>query len=152
VSLEAADHTFQFIFKEECMANTESFQAREMTASLTVADLRKSVAWYRDAVGFLVDREMERDGQLRSVAVSAGSVRILLNLDDGKKGMNRTKGEGFSLQLITPQSVDDIAKRIKAAGGTLDSDPADMPWGVRMFRVRDPDGFKIAISQRKDGA
>jgi len=119
---------------------------------LTVKDLPKSVAWYRDALGFIVDREIERDGKLRSVAIKAGSIRILLNQDDGAKGIDRVKGEGFSLQLITAQSVDEIAKRIKDFGGALDAEPADMPWGVRAFRVRDPDGFRFAISsERKQG-
>jgi uncharacterized glyoxalase superfamily protein PhnB len=26
------------------------------------------------------------------------------------------------------------------------SEPVDTPWGVRMFRVRDPDGFRLTIS------
>ena len=129
----------------------ESFRAREMTASLTVRDLQASVAWYRDLLGFTVDREMERDGKLRAVALKAGAVRILLNQDDGAKGFDRTKGEGFSLQFITTQSVDEIAERIKSHGGSLDTEPADMPWGARVFRVRDPDGFKFAISSERQG-
>lgn len=127
----------------------ESFRAKEMTASLTVKDLQKSLAWYRDALGFTVDREIERDGKLRAVAMKAGAIRILLNKDDGAKGFDRVKGEGFSLQFITSQSVDDIANRIKAHGGSLDAEPADMPWGVRAFRVRDPDGFRFAISSER---
>jgi uncharacterized glyoxalase superfamily protein PhnB len=130
----------------------ESFRAREMTASLTVRDLQKSLAWYRDIVGFTVDREIERDGKLRAVAVRAGTVRILLNQDDGAKGMDRAKGEGFSLQLITTQSVDDIARHIQELGGSLDTEPADMPWGARVFRVRDPDGFKFAISTERSAS
>jgi uncharacterized glyoxalase superfamily protein PhnB len=129
----------------------ESFRARELTNSLTVKDLQTSLAWYRDAVGFTVANEYVRDGKLRSIALVAGSVRILLNLDDGDKGWDRVKGQGFSLQFITTQNVDDLANRIKSAGGTLDSEPADMPWGVRMFRVRDPDGFKIAFSSELAG-
>ena len=127
----------------------ESFRAREMTASLTVKDLRQSVAWYRDSLGFTVDREIERDGKLRAVAIKAGAIRILLNLDDGARGFDRVKGEGFSLQLITSQSVDEIADRIRKHGGSLETEPADMPWGVRSFRVRDPDGFKFAISSER---
>ena len=127
----------------------ESFRAREMTASLTVKDLQKSVAWYRDLLGFTVDREIERDGKLRGVALKAGAIRILLNQDDGARGFDRVKGEGFSLQFITTQSVDDIANRIKSGGGALETEPADMPWGVRAFRVRDPDGFKFAISSER---
>src|SRR5262249_60720333 len=126
-----------------------SFRANAMTASITVNDLATSLAWYRDALGFTVDREYERDGKLRSIAIVAGNVRLLLNQDDGAKGWDRVKGQGFSLQFITSQRVDAIANRIKAAGGTLETEPADMPWGVRMFRVRDPDGFRFAVSQER---
>ena len=125
----------------------ESFRARTMTASITVKDLPTSLAWYRDALGFTVEREYEREGKVRSVAIVAGAVRLLLNQDDGAKGWERVKGAGLSLQFLTSQSVDAIANRIKAAGGTLETEPADMPWGVRMFRVRDPDGFRFAVSQ-----
>jgi predicted enzyme related to lactoylglutathione lyase len=50
------------------------------------------------------------------------------------------------VQFTTAQSVDDVANRIKANGGTLATEPADMPWGGRIFRLQDPDGFKFAIS------
>lgn len=127
-------------------AEPESFRARALGASLTVKDLRTSLAWYRDAMGFTVDREYERNGTVHAVALKAGAVRILLNQDDGAKGLGRAKGEGFSLMFTTAQSVDEIANRIKAHGGTLLSEPTDMPWGARAFRVQDPDGFKLAIS------
>jgi len=122
------------------------FSATSVAASLTVKDIRKSLAWYRDVVGFTVDREHERDGQLRAVSFRAGAVRLLITQDDGAKGLDRAKGEGFSLQFTVPGRVDDVANRIKRCGGTLDSEPTDMPWGVRVFRLRDPDGFKLVIS------
>src|SRR5688572_9141574 len=109
-------------------AQPESFRARALSMSLTVKDLRASVAWYRDVVGFTVDQEFEREGQLRSVALKAGDVRILLNQDDGKKGWDRKKGEGFSFQFTTVQDIDAVAKRIKDRGGKLETEPADMPW------------------------
>ena len=128
-------------------AQPESLRARSVSNSLTVKDLAQSVAWYRDVIGFTVDQQYEREGKLRAVSLKAGAIRILLNQDDGGRGWDRTKGEGFSFQLTTAQSVDDIAKRIKANGGTLATEPADMPWGVRSFRVVDPDGYRFAISQ-----
>jgi lactoylglutathione lyase len=130
-------------------AQPESLRARSLSASLTVKDLETSLAWYRDVVGFTIDQRYERAGKLLSVALKAGSVRILLNQDDGTKGLDRTKGEGFSLMITTAQSVDDIANRIRAQGGTLVTEPADMPWGARVFRVQDPDGFKFAISSER---
>jgi uncharacterized glyoxalase superfamily protein PhnB len=129
-------------------AQPESLRGRSLWASLTVNDLQKSLAWYRDVVGFTVHQEHEREGKLVAVALKAGDVRILIGQDNGAKGWDRAKGEGFSLQLITTQDVDEIAARIKERGGTLESEPADMPWGARVFRVQDPDGFKLAISSQ----
>ena len=114
--------------------------------SLTVKDLQKSLAWYTDVIGFTVDRKIERDGKLRGVALKAGTVRISINQDDGAKGWERVKGEGFSLTVTTRQSVDALAQGIRQRGGVLETEPADMPWGVRMFRLRDPDGYKLGIS------
>ena len=127
-------------------ADSESFHASLLSASLTVKDLGKSLTWYHDVLGFSIDRKIEREGKLRAVALKAGVVRISINQDDGAKGWDRVKGVGFSLQITTDQNIDEIANRIKKLGGTLDSEPADMPWGVRLFRLKDPDGFKLVIS------
>ncbi len=124
----------------------ESLHASMFSVSLTVKDLTKSLAWYSDVLGFTIDRKIEREGKLRSVALKAGDVRLSINQDDGAKGWSRIKGEGFSLQITTDQNIDKIATRIKELGGTLESEPTDMPWGSRSFRLKDPDGFKLTIS------
>src|SRR5689334_24260077 len=129
------------------MANSPMpFAARALSLSLTVKELQKSLAWYRDVMGFTVDQQYEREGQLRAVALKAGEIRILLNQDDGKRGWDRVKGEGFSFQFTTDQEIDGIASRIRSAGGKLETEPADMPWGVRSFRMVDPDGYRFAVS------
>jgi uncharacterized glyoxalase superfamily protein PhnB len=127
-----------------------SFEATTISISLTVKDLHKSVEWYHDTLGFSIERKMEREGVLRSVTVNAGPVRIALNQDDGAKGWERIKGLGFSFNIRTNQNIDEVAKQIKARGGTLVTEPTDMPWGVRMIRLHDPDGYKIAISRLID--
>ena len=127
-------------------AEPEPFVALTLSASLTVRNLKNSLAWYQDVVGFTVDRKYERDGELRAVALKAGNVLLLIGQDDGAKGWDRVKGEGFSLMITTDQNIDEIANRIKELGGTLESEPADMAWGPRMFRLQDPDGFKFVIS------
>lgn len=127
-------------------AEPESFRARAISLSLTVRDIHTSLAWYCDVMAFTVDQRYDREGQLRGVALKAGDVRILLNQDDGKKGWERVKGEGFSFQFTTAQDVDAVADRIRSAGGKLETEPADMPWGVRAFRMVDPDGFRFTIS------
>ncbi len=128
------------------MTTETPFLGRTISASLTVKDLQKSLDWYQDVVGFTVDRRHEREGKLVAASLKAGEVRILIGQDDGAKGWDRVKGEGFSLHITTDQNIDELASRIKAQGGSLLSEPADMPWGARVFRVQDPDGFKLAIS------
>jgi len=129
--------------------SSKSFQGRSLQASLTVNDLERSRDWYRDVLGFTVDREHERGGKVMGVALKAGDVRILINQDDGAKGTDRVKGEGFSFMITTTQNVDDLAQRVREHGGTLDTEPMDTRWGTRMFRVRDPDGFKFTITSER---
>ena len=124
--------------------------AQSLEASLTTADVQRSRDWYRDALGFSVDREFERDGRLFAISMRAGTVRLLLTQDDGAKGADRQKGAGFSLQLTTAEDIDAIAAGAKQAGATLDTEPANM-WGVRAFRLRDPDGFRWTISSPREG-
>ncbi len=129
-------------------AQPESFRARSLQASLTVKDLRLSTAWYRDVLGFFVGQQFERDGKLRAVELRAGAVQILLTQDDGARGLDRQKGEGFSLQITTTQDVDELARRIKERGATLRTEPADV-MGARAFRLVDLDGFKLTISSER---
>jgi uncharacterized glyoxalase superfamily protein PhnB len=119
--------------------------ASKLQASLTVADLPKSMKWYSDVIGFNIDKQHEREGKVRAARMSAGDVHILLNQEDGAKGWDRVKGQGVSISFIISSDLDDIAARIKSAGVTLDAEPKDMPWGQRMFRLTDPDGFKLAF-------
>jgi len=124
----------------------EFLQAEALTASLTVRDVSASVAWYCDVLGFGLTKRFERDGRLMAARVKAGRVLLLLGQDDGAKGLDREKGDGFSLMLTTAQDIDEIASRVKGLGGVLETEPSDTPWGARVMRLRDPDGFRLTIS------
>jgi uncharacterized glyoxalase superfamily protein PhnB len=115
----------------------------------TVNDLKKSLAWYRDVLGFAVEERWEHEGKLMGVSLQAGSVGFMIGQDDWKKGKDRVKGVGFRIYCTTTQDVDALAKRIVARGGKLDQVPRDQPWGMRDFALTDPDGFKITIGAQK---
>jgi uncharacterized glyoxalase superfamily protein PhnB len=124
----------------------ETLRLRSVSPGLTVGDLQKSVAWYRDVLGFVVGEEWKRDGRITGYELMAGAARVFLGQDDWAKGRDRVKGVGFRLHLATAQNVDDIAANAKKMGGRLDSEPETMPWGARAFAITDPDGFKLTIS------
>lgn len=127
---------------------TATINATTMGASITCKDIDASIRFYRDAIGFAVLQTYENDGKVGAAVVGAGSIYIVLNQDDGKLGWERIKGQGFYLQINVAAlaDVDTAAERIKAAGGSLLSEPADRPWGVRMFQFNDLDGFKLGVS------
>jgi len=127
---------------------TPAINATTLGGSLTCKDLETSIRFYRDAIGFAVPQTFQHEGKVVAAVVAAGDCRLVLNQDDGKLGWDRIKGQGFYLQInvAAPADVDAAAARIKAAGGTLIDEPADRPWGVRMFQFRDPDGFKLGVS------
>jgi catechol 2,3-dioxygenase-like lactoylglutathione lyase family enzyme len=129
-------------------AEPETFRARELSVSLTVKDLEKSLEWYTTVLGFTLDRKHEREGNLIAVSLKAGVVRVLITRDSGAKGLDRVKGEGFSMRFTTSQNVDEIAARVKAHGWPLAAEPASA-FGQRFFRIVDPDGFLLVIASEQ---
>jgi uncharacterized glyoxalase superfamily protein PhnB len=127
---------------------TAAIKATTLGCSLTCKDLQAWIRFYRDAVGFAVAQTFENDGKVAGAIIEAGDCRIVLNQDDGKLGWDRIKGQGFYLQINVAGAadVDAAAARIAAAGGTLLDQPADRPWGARMFQFKDLDGFKLGVS------
>ncbi len=124
----------------------ESLRLRSAGPSFTVSDLQKSVAFYRDVLGFTLRDRWEEAGVLKGVELVAGSVVFWLGQDDWKKGRDRAKGLGFRMYCATSQDIDALAARVRAGGGTIVDEPKDESWGGRAFGVRDPDGFTITFA------
>jgi uncharacterized glyoxalase superfamily protein PhnB len=119
---------------------------KSSSPSFTVNDVEKSLAFYRDVLGFTVAERREQEGKLMGAMMQAGDVMFMLGQDDWKKGRDRKKGEGCRVYCITTQDVDALAKGIESRGGKLDAPPQYQPWGSRDFSLSDPDGFKITIA------
>jgi lactoylglutathione lyase len=124
----------------------ESLRLRSAGPSFTVSDLQKSLAFYRDVLGFTPRERWEKDGILQGIELVAGSVVFWLGQDDWQKGRDRAKGLGFRMYCGTSQDIDALAARVRAEGGTIVEEPRDEPWGGRAFGVRDPDGFTMTFA------
>jgi uncharacterized glyoxalase superfamily protein PhnB len=127
-------------------AAQKGLSMRSVSPSFTVDDVQKSLAWYRNVMGFAVGQRWEDGGKLMGLELKAGPVLFMIGQDDFKKGRDRLKGAGFRLYCQTDQDVDRLAEGIKSRGGALADEPRDEEWGGRAFTVVDPDGFKITIS------
>jgi uncharacterized glyoxalase superfamily protein PhnB len=125
---------------------TTMLQIRSLVPTLTVNDLRASLRFYKDGLGFAVREEMKEDGTLFGVMIEAGGAVLGLSQDDFQKGRDRVKGVGMRLYLDTDQNIEALASQAKAAGIALTEGPGPLPWGPMGFTVTDPDGFKLTIS------
>src|SRR5262245_9380788 len=123
----------------------ETLRLREISLSLTVSDLERSVAWYRDVLGFTEGEHWEENGKSMGRQLKAGAVDLMLNQDDFKKGRDRSKGDGVRVWLSTAQSVYGLAAMVKTRGATLDYGPSETPWGDHAFGLTDPDGYRLTI-------
>ena len=127
----------------------ESLRLRSIMPSLTVSDLERSLAWYRDGLGFFVSERWEDGSRLEGVMLKAGACHLGLSQDDFSKGRERPKGVGFRIWCETLQDVDALAARLKGIGGTIVEEPGDR-WGTYGFTAQDPDGFKLTIARAKE--
>src|SRR5262245_15527892 len=132
---------------------TAALNATTMGCSLTCKNIEASIRFYTEVLRFSVDQKFERDGKVAGAIISEGEIRIVRNQGEGKLGWDRIKGQGFYLQLNVSSAgdVDAAAARITKAGGTLLNEPADRPWGARMFQFKDLDGFKLGVSTPLQG-
>jgi catechol 2,3-dioxygenase-like lactoylglutathione lyase family enzyme len=127
----------------------ETLRLRTIMPSFTVSDIERSLAWYRDGLGFFVAQRWEEGGKLKGVELKAGGCELGLSQDDFSKGRNREKGTGFRIWCTTTQDVDAIANRLRAFGGTIVEGPGDQ-WDGYSFTAQDPDGFKLTIIRDRE--
>jgi uncharacterized glyoxalase superfamily protein PhnB len=126
----------------------ETLRLRAFSPSLTVDDIKRSMAFYTDVLGFIVSEYWtDDDGQVRGAMLKAGACELGLSQDDWKKGRERKKGEGVRLWCETAQDIDALAVRIKAAGVAITEGPKDHSWGARSLSLDDPNGYHLTIAR-----
>ena len=119
--------------------------AGALTPYLVVADARTALAFYADAFGAVPRGEpyVEQDGRIGHAEVVVGGALIML-ADEypelGLLGPLARGGTSTTLHLELPD-VDAVVARAVAAGGVLEREPSDAPYG-RTGVVRDPAGHR----------
>jgi catechol 2,3-dioxygenase-like lactoylglutathione lyase family enzyme len=126
--------------------------ATDLTRLLVVADLARSVAWYRDVLGAVVVGEYRGTS---AVLRFVGSWLLLVTGGDPTADKPTVTmappadPDRPSAELIVAVPDCHAAHaELVARGATFLSDPVEYPWEVRAF-FRDPDGHLFEISQRK---
>ena len=125
---------------------------RRAGAILAVADVGRSVAFYRDLLGFAL--EAEYDDPPYATLAAAGT-RLSL-AEAGHPAEDRPGVELLApadpgrADVLLVVEVDDALgahAALAAAGAEILAPPYSPPWGGHRFFVRDPDGFLVEVEQ-----
>jgi PhnB protein len=115
---------------------------------LAVTDMRKTLRFYNDVLGFETTFTMPGgDGELVHAMVRRGNVNLMF----GPKGKDEIAhaGDGvvFYFTLDEDEDVDAEFLHAKAGGATVLQEPTDQFWGHRDWMIKDPDGYQLSISK-----
>jgi catechol 2,3-dioxygenase-like lactoylglutathione lyase family enzyme len=134
-----------------------SADAVGLRVKLFVKQPLATIDFYERLMGFKLERQDDGYWSLRngSVTVGVGSTERLAPGHHFRRpsAADSARGVGVELVLELPstESVDVMYERVRsgveAAGGEIEP-VSDRPWGLRDFRVIDPDGYYIRITHR----
>jgi catechol 2,3-dioxygenase-like lactoylglutathione lyase family enzyme len=121
---------------------------------LFVADLERSIAWYVEVLGFgLVRADLGYASVQRGDVVLGLGPTAKLPADGGGPGHTQAKvarGRGAGVEIVLevddPTAVEAAAARVTEKGWPLVEPVTARPWGLRDFRVVDPDGYYVRVT------
>jgi uncharacterized glyoxalase superfamily protein PhnB len=77
--------------------------------------------------------------------ISQGACRMFLTNTPFRQAYGNVGPVMVWLNLNSKQEVDELYRRWRDAGAKIVDEPEDKPWGLREFRVSDPDGNQFRV-------
>lgn len=121
----------------------------DVTPNLVVADLDRSLVFYRDVLGFKVVTTVPEQAPFVFAWMQRDTVSVFLNNEEVSKLKTNA---GTNMLFITLQS-DDVASGVDALYAAVkDRAPVTMDlvtqfYGMREFAIKDPDGYAVIFAQ-----
>jgi len=113
---------------------------RDAAPIFGVADMQRSLRFYRDLLGFEVAYAFPAEGEpeFASLEVEGGGSIGISTADQPVQAAT-------TAIWLYCDDVDAAIGELREAGVPIVAEPADQPWGERVGSVADPDGYKIHI-------
>ncbi|WP_296747090.1 VOC family protein [Mesorhizobium sp.] len=109
---------------------------RRIIANIEARDIAAAKRFYHDVLG--LDLLMDHGW----IATYGSDQEMVVQVSFAAEGGSGTKVPDLSIEV---DDVDAALDAMKAAGFAIEYGPADEPWGVRRFYVRDPFGRLVNI-------
>jgi catechol 2,3-dioxygenase-like lactoylglutathione lyase family enzyme len=113
-------------------------KVNRIVPNIATPDVDKADAFYKGVLGLEVLMDM---GWIRTYGSDA---KMTIQMSVMSEGGSGTPVPDISIEV---DDVEEALQRVRKAGIEVEYGPADEPWGVRRFFVRDPFGKLINILQ-----
>ena len=117
---------------------------------LYAGNIERSLAFYRDQLGFTLAERWAPDGELRWCSLILDDARIMLQRAEPGDLASLEGGHGDIALYFLCEDVDRIHERLRERG--LDAPaPTNAFYGMRQLTIEDPDGRRICFEHRLAG-
>jgi catechol 2,3-dioxygenase-like lactoylglutathione lyase family enzyme len=113
------------------------FYPMALFVQLSVADLDRSVGWYRD-LGF---DPVFSYGDTAHLRYARGADLMLVG-----RGAPDDPGSGVTIYVNATEPLDPVAETARERGTGVDG-PTETGYNTRELRLRDPDGYELVFSE-----
>jgi catechol 2,3-dioxygenase-like lactoylglutathione lyase family enzyme len=111
-------------------------KVRRIIANIATQDIAAAKRFYHDVLG--LDPLMDHGW----IATYGSQEKMGVQVSFAEQGGSGTPVPDLSIEV---DDVDEALEAMKSAGFAIEYGPADEPWGVRRFYVRDPLGRLVNI-------
>ena len=111
-------------------------QVKRVVANFKALDLNRARAFYQDVLGLEL---LMNHGWIQTFG---SQTEMTIQVSFATEGGSDTPVPDLSIEV---SDVDAACERMRDAGFPIEYGPADEPWGVRRFFVRDPFGKLVNI-------
>lgn len=121
----------------------------DLRIELFVADLERSAAFYADVLGFTHESSSDDYAAMRrgNAVLGLGLARNLPTAHPLRARDRDRNGIGVEI-VLEVDDVDAVVAAVERAGYPVLVPLAGRPWGLRDFRLVDPDGYYLRVTSR----
>lgn len=110
-------------------------------------DFARSLAFYRDVLGWTVVNDWPDNGAGRGAVLSGGGIRLVLS--ERSRVAANAPAEGRPELHLDIHDVDERFRTL-GRGAEVVAAPQETSWGTRWFVLRDPDGNLVAFEELRN--
>ena len=116
--------------------------------TLAVRNMRQTIEFYRDSLGFKVGMAFPDADNPEYVDLSKDGM-VLMFIPAKNIGISSEEklGAGVNLYMQIDGDIDEYYNELKDKGVKIVVDIKDEPYGIRDFTVEDVDGYKLTFNQ-----